>query len=126
MLTCRNMRRVSSFVVLDVVVTVPFILLCTYSYFFGADDPGQWFWWVFVGCAGAVLFPSVVFFMGRALPHGVAAGLICLYLLILPVLLYGLVYKLHTGAWNVIIYLVLIVAVSKSVYSACMVTKSHD
>jgi hypothetical protein len=116
-------RRFSSFAALDALITVPFIVICIYSFFFGPDDPGRWFWWAFVGGLGVVMVPSIAYFIGKELPRSLAAGLICIYVLMLPVLFYGLVYKIHTGALNVSIYFVLIVAVAKSLYSACMVTR---
>lgn len=112
--------------IVDATITVPFILICAYSFFFGDVDGGRWFWWAFVGCAAFVMLPSVACVIGKFLPQGLAAALMCLYVLMLPVPFYMLLYKLHTGALNVLIYCVLILAVAKSVYSAVMVTKPHD
>ena len=120
------MRRITSFVALDGLITVPFIAICIYSFFLGQHDPGQWFWWAFIASLGVVLLPSVAYCLGKQLPRRFAVGLICMYLLMLPILLYGLLYKIHTGALNVLTYCVLIVVVAKSVYSATTVMRPHD
>ena len=120
------MRRIASFVALDALITVPFIGSFIYSFFFGSYDRGEWFWWAFVAFLGSVMLPSAAFVVRKQLPRWFATGLICAYVLMLPILYYGLLYKLRTGAFNVAIYCLLIVTVAKSIYAAITVMKAYE
>jgi len=118
------MSRLRPFVALDALITLPVLLACLYSYFLGTTDGGRWFWWIFILCAAAVTSPSLLHLFGQGLNRGVAGVLFGCYFLMLPVLLYGFFYKLHTGTWNVALYSLLILTVAKSFYSVCVVVRT--
>jgi hypothetical protein len=118
------MKRVRTFVVLDALITLPVLVTCIYSYLWGSLDQGRWFWWAFAACAFAVMLPSLLQISGKELAQTLSMLLLMLYLLVLPILVYGLLYKLHTGPWNVFLYCVFILTVAKSLYSVCVVTKT--
>jgi hypothetical protein len=60
-----SMMRPRSFIVLDVFITLPVLVVCLYSFFLGSDAPGKWFWWVFIACGLAVLLPSLAYLSGK-------------------------------------------------------------
>jgi hypothetical protein len=116
-----NIHRLKSFVILDVLVTLPCFTFAAYDTFVHPASDGfvKWLRLVVLGCVLTGMFPSLVCMVGKVLPQVIATTLIVLYLAFTLVVTLNLLHDLHGPLWLSFARVGIILLIAKSIYGVC-------